>query len=791
MNPQIVEELMTHFGRTGAKKRPRIRKFHAELLVRKYHNDERVLSSSELNRPKEYVDRMVKYSEGFLNYINEEEVEIEITDKFREQMKKWHRQYSPQDELDEEEEESWSEQGIIVEDDSITFNGKLIYSKFRKLVSDEQESINDPRLWEFNDKDIHSYDHINFSDKNSAPFTSHLFLLKFYVLRKIDEVAFVTSRFVHCPKCKANYVIAASKIEFQTTYKCENIVGDKQCKTSLKKFPARKMIPTYIYEISVEVKSKEGTEFKEFFLESFTELNPGFFTGMLFGRTESKSNSFYFLCLTAKEEKSKMPFQLEIESNHAFFGVVDSVIKHIQKIGFVIDPERARLVYYIETLKKLMLIINKEINVDHSLYFGAPGIGKTEACKLLSHVFYPNSGFVSGPRFSLPGLTGGQKEIFYQDTSKKKNVPGLFSNPAFVFDEINNDHFLKDDKAVNLFKSSALASSGTSSVVGGKEFRRISLVAGTANYITDHLRHYQNKIKKIYNRELKKEVVTEQSSFIDQLTTTVEKEIPESFDFYCPIKDYGLETPKELKNAVLKVRDEGNNYLTNFPKPLMERFYWTVTVHPKHDREFLTKKKIDVLSHLTSRHSLYSKRELISQLFVSNFNSLIRERTAETRELFKNPNIEKAWSEQVKEFLELLGAKYPEFFSMFHRISQVHVFALYTLSLINQETHLSFSTKRVFERLVSLLHTPIKLEDFHNADFINFRYLGESRGEMLELIRRYNKQDISHLVDFERKLVRTTLVSLENTNKITKISEFIYEIVEDTKPEVLKNVDNN
>ena len=788
MNPQIIEELMSHFGRTGAKKRPRIRKFHSMLLFSKFLRDERVLSGGEINRPKDYIDRMVKFSQGFLEYINEEETEIKLTETFFDQMKKWQNQYSPIDELDEEDE-NWAEQGILVDGDSISFDGRLIYSKFQKLVSDEEESINDPLSWHFNDQNIHSYDFIDFSDKNSAPFASHLFLLKFYVLRKIDEVAFVTSRFVHCPKCKANYVIPASKTEYQATYKCENQVGDKQCNTSLKKFPARKMIPTYIYEISVEVKSKEGTEFKEFYLESFIELSPGFFTGMLFGRTEAKSNSFYFLCLTAKQEKTKTPFELKIETNHAIFGVVDSVVNHIKKIGFVIDEEKAGIVFYIETLKKLILVVNKEVNLDHSLYFGAPGIGKTYALNLLHKVFYSNSGFISGPRFSLPGLTGGQKEIFYQDTSKKKSVPGLFSCPAFIFDEINNDSFVKDDKAVNLFKSAALAASGTSSVIGGKEFRRTSLVAGTANYDTDYLRHYENKIKKIYNRDLKKAVLTDQTDFItSSLVGEPEKEIPDSFDFYAPIKDFEPGVPKDLKHAVLKVRDDGANYLTGFPKPLMERFYWTVLVHPKHDREFLSKKKIDVLGHLESRHSLYSQREFLAQLFVSDFDDQIKERMAETQELFKDKEVETKWSAQVNEFLELISSKYREFFSMFHRINQVHVFALYSLSLINGETELSYSTRRIYERLVSLLHTPINIEEFHQPDFINYRYLGESRGEMLELMKRYPGEDLRRFVDFDRKLVRTTLVSLENTNRIKKIDEFNYELIVDAKPEVVENV---
>lgn len=113
---------------------------------------------------------------------------------------------------------------------------------------------------------------------------------------------------------------------------------------------------------------------------------------------------------------------------------------------------------------------------------------------------------------------------------------------------------------------------------------------------------------------------------------------------------------------------------------------------------------------------------------------------------------------------------------MFHRINQVHVFILYALSLINNETELSFATKRVFERLISLLHTPISIEDFHTPDFENFSYLGESRASILEIIRRKPGKDIRDLVDFERTNVQKSLIELENNHKIKRILPYKYEI---------------
>lgn len=723
---------------------------------------------------------MVRYSKGFLEFVNEEEGEIVMTDEFFTQISSWLKQYQEVEELDESDEKL-NEQGIIINEDDITFDGKLTYSRFYKVVSDEAESMNNPEEWVFNDKNIEIHNNINFSKKNTAVFSSRLFVLKFYVLRKVDEVAFVTSRFVHCPVCGSNYVVPAAKIDFQQSYKCEKYVGDKLCKTVLKKFPARKMLPTYIYEISVEIKNKGNTEYKEFFLESFVELTPGFYSGMCFGRTEQKTNSFYFTCLTAKEEKSKHPFIFKKRENikHNFFNLVESVVDHIERVGFVIDREKARLPVIIETIKKLNLTLNREINLDHSLYFGAPGIGKTYALTLLHHLFYSNTGFISGPRFTLPGLTGGQKEIYYQDVAKKKNVPGLFSNQAFVFDEINNAQFLSDDKATNLFKSVVLASSGTSSTVGGREFLRVSLIAGTGNYDLNHLRHYENKIKKIYETESKsksKEKVQEQSIFLQ--TTERKVEVPAGFDFYAPLKNYGVNIEKELKTAVIKVRDDGNNYLTGFSKPLMERFYFSVLVHPKYDKAYLKQKKINVAGFLAARNSEYSNRELISQLFVPNLDYLIRKEVEETAKKFEDYEVEKKWGEQAREFLSLMAVKYNEFFSMFNRIAQVHVFTLFSLSLINKETELSFETRRIFEKIISLLHTPIDIKDFHTPDFDNFEAIGETKPTLMEIIRRYPEQDLRSIIDFDSKKTRTLLAELETNRRIKKVAEYKYKLDE-------------
>jgi len=788
---------MSYFGRTGAKKRPRLRKFHAELLLSKFYNKERVIHKNELNRPDLYIKRIVKFSKGFLEFLNEDELEIGLTDLFFETIAEWNDQYSEIEELDHSDE-NLSNQGIIIDDDYISFDGKLSYSRFYKVITDEGESMNDPKAWSFNDKNIEKVDQLNFSEKNSPAFTSKLFLMKFYVLRKIDEVAFVTSRFVHCPQCNANYVIPSAKIEFQQTYKCERRIGEKICNTTLKKFPARKMIPTYIYEIAVEVKSGDSFEFKEYFLESFNDLDSGFYTGMVFGRTEAKTNSFYFTCLTAKEEKSKIPFEIKEnpDHEHRFLDIIDSVQAHIKKIGFVIDEDKAKLPMMIETLKKLAQVYNKEINMDHSLYFGAPGIGKTYSLTLLHHMFFSNSGFISGPRFTMPGLTGGQKEIYYQDTAKKKNVPGLFSNQAFVFDEINNAQFLADDKATNLFKSVALAASGTSTTVGGKEFPRVSLIAGTANYDVNYLRHYENKVKKIYAREIKSEdkVVKDQKTFLDNLMdpAAIEESIPEHFDFYAPLKDYDIDTPKALKTAILRVRDEPKNYMTNFPKPLMERFYWTVLVHPKFDKLFSQKKKIDVKEHMKARKSAYSQRELISQLYVPDFNTVLFEFAEEVFKEFDKPEIEEKWSKQVENFLAALSKKHVAFFSMFDRIGQVHVFVLFALSLLNHETSLSFATKRIFERIISYLHVPIHLDDFHNPDFENYVYCGESKSDLLNTIKNNPDQDIRIFVDYEnRKIVRQNLVKLENANKIKKLKEYHYEINDIPKFEKLEGENEN
>ena len=562
-------------------------------------------------------------------------------------------------------------------------------------------------------------------------------------------------------------------VDFMATYKCENIMeGGKPCGTTLKKFPARKMIPTYIYEVAIETKNQGGVEYKEYFLESFQELEPGHHTGMIFGRTETKSNSFYFTCLCAKKEKSKIEFGLKRTNRHALFDLVDAEFEYIKQVGFVLDPNQARLIFMIETIKRMVLHFNRELNLDHSLYFGAPGIGKSVALTILHHMFYSNSGFITGPRFSLPGLTGGQREVFYQDVSKKKNVPGLFSSQAFIFDEINNETFMEDDKAINLFKSVALAPSGTATTIGGKEFPRIAVIAASANYIPDKLRHYENKVKKIYMMEKAKK---EQKHITDQNTllmdTTVD-DIPADFDFFCHLKLYGIEIPQKLKLAIVKVREDNVNYLTDFPKPLMERFYWSVLIHPKYDKMFIKPKRIQVEEHLRSKDLLYTKRELYTQLYISEFDKLLDRLASEALKDFDMDS----WIKETEKFLESMVNKYPEFFSMFHRIDQVHVFVLYALSIINNEKNLSFETKRIFEKLISLLHNPIDIKDFHNPNFEGYLYIGESRAEILQLITEHPNEDLRSFVDLTRAPVRKSITELLNESKIKEIDIYKYEI---------------
>jgi len=772
-----VELLIDHFGRTGGGKRPRIRKFHAEILYMKYANQERVLKASELDRPKDYVDRMIKFGHGFLEYINEEAGEILITDLFYTSMTKWFKQYNQCEEL-ASDEATLKEQGIEISDEDLIFDKNLNYSKFYKVISDEAEGLNDPKIWKFDEESLPIYDSIDFGDKDSEIFSSKLIGMKFYVLRKIDEVAFVTSRYVHCPNCNSNYAVSASKIDFLATYKCENMLGDKMCGTTLKKFPARKMIPTYIYEGAFWLKGAEGVELKEYFIESFFELSPGFHTGYVFGRTENKTNSFYFTCLKAYKEKTKGTFTLDLNHPvHPLVGVIDSFIKFAREVGFVLDEEKARLPMYIETLKRFNLIFNKEMNIAHSLYYGAPGIGKTYALSILHHAYYSNAGFISGPRFSLPGLTGGQREVFYQDTAKKKNVPGLFSSPAFIFDEINNDTFLSDDKAINLFKSVALAPSGTSSTIGGKEFPRVSLVAGTANYDMEYLKHYENKVNKEFLRNSKVKVdVNTQENILSQMAEA-KLSIPEGYDYYCTVGKYDSTIPQELIVATMRIRDDEDHYMTKFPKALMERFYFAVLVHPKYDRSYLRQKTIDVLSHLKTRKSIYSQRELLTLLFIGDLDQKVMDAIGDAVRVFDNEDLEKAWSQDVEKYLTSMTIKYHNFFSMFHRIQNVHIYCLLTLTFLEGETKLTHKTKRFFERIISLLHTPIEMADFHNPDFDDFVYLGESKIELLKWIEANPDTDIRKQVDYEnRKSVRVNLAQLETSRKIKKSEEYKYTI---------------
>ena len=160
-----------------------------------------------------------------------------------------------------------------------------------------------------------------------------------------------------------------------------------------------------------------------------------------------------------------------------------------------------------------------------------------------------------------------------------------------------------------------------------------------------------------------------------------------------------------------------------------------------------------------------------------------------TAEKFEISEVEKKWSKQAKIFLNLMANKYVEFFSMFNRISQVHVFILFSLSLINKETELSFETKKVFEKIISMLHTPIDIKDFHNPDFNNFDCIGETKASILEIIKKYSDKDLTLYIDFSNPKTMNNINELITLNRIKKVDEFKYEVDQTRKFEVAENVE--
>ena len=91
MKNAIVEQISNLFGKTGNNTRPRLRQFHAELLYDKFKSNDKIITVHELNRPKEYIDRIIKYSGGYLKYINDDE--IEITEDFFNRCIAWEKKY--------------------------------------------------------------------------------------------------------------------------------------------------------------------------------------------------------------------------------------------------------------------------------------------------------------------------------------------------------------------------------------------------------------------------------------------------------------------------------------------------------------------------------------------------------------------------------------------------------------------------------------------------------------------------------------------------------------------------
>jgi hypothetical protein len=178
INQQIIEEIINHFGRTGSNQRPRLRKFHAEIFLSKFLNNERVLSANELSRPIEYIKRIVKYSKWYLSFINEEAGEVHIEDNFFLRMEGWHKQYQEFEELDHSDA-NLIEQGIIIDGVSQNatayntfydlgngFNGSA-FPASSIIVIDAENNVSIGDMFGRNTAQSSTYPRINLTDTTS------------------------------------------------------------------------------------------------------------------------------------------------------------------------------------------------------------------------------------------------------------------------------------------------------------------------------------------------------------------------------------------------------------------------------------------------------------------------------------------------------------------------------------------------------------------------------------------------------------------------------------------------
>ena len=187
---EITEEIVKCFGFTSGG-RPRIRKYQAELFYNKCKFQETTITVGEFERDVEFVKRLVKFSNGYLEWVDDENTIVEMQKSFLDFLQRIEIKHDEHQEL-EHKEEDLQNKGINFIDDKVRFDGQLNYSKFFNIVSDEEERLNDPKIWIYSEQDLEKYTKIDFTNKDSPLFNSLLCVLKVQVLRKIDDISFQT-----------------------------------------------------------------------------------------------------------------------------------------------------------------------------------------------------------------------------------------------------------------------------------------------------------------------------------------------------------------------------------------------------------------------------------------------------------------------------------------------------------------------------------------------------------------------------------------------------------------------
>lgn len=576
--------------------------------------------------------------------------------------------------------------GLTETEDGILLDDRFEFIRFYHYITNPKNEAN----FLFNEN-------LEKKNKIGEPNIEKLQIIKVRIVHEIVKFHFMVTKQIVCPKCSTINIMSQSKIETLPSVKCK---GCSEQTLNTNKFKPKDVLPYFLYE-GIITYEEGGTEDK-IDVESFKPITYG--TYWLQGYFQlSKHNPLKFITIANKRFSRELPFEWIEETKNVFLNFLKSLRKHTLKANLPLEPNKASLVVFAESLKLFMhALSNGTFTLGHSFYLTGPDVGKTYPIEIVNSLYYNNVPdlTIDASRFTIPGLTGTTYEYKIQDETITLFVPGALSRTFILWEEMMNEQFLNPrtkDNPQELVKSVLLKDAGNVTMKGGESFERNAVISAAGNYFEQHLSEYRTIVNRYYRKKYKENDPELMSSkeFVG---------IPEEIDIFRPIETY---QEPDIKHAIKLARDEltkkGKDWTSGIQLPLIQRFFFYYRLSPE-----ATKIKLGIDFDRFHRMAIDRSRkiDILSSLYIPDLPEQIREKCKKRTEITSG-NIK-----EFEEFAALMKIKYKSLGEI-TRFEEILYRIIETLFLASNENYLTEEVKEVIEKILCFRERIIEEQEYH------------------------------------------------------------------------------